>query len=160
MTALYEIANDYAKLANEDMDPEMIADTLEGIEGEFTDKMEQVLAVVKNELALAEMLKAEAKNLAERAKACENRAGNIKQYIISSMTTMDKSKLNAGVHTITVRKPVASVQIDDVDSLPVYFVEYQTTAKPNKNLIKEKLKLGESIEGASLVLGKPSLIIK
>jgi uncharacterized coiled-coil DUF342 family protein len=160
MTALYEIANEYAKLANEDMDPEMIADTLEGIEGEFTDKIEQVLAVAKNELALAEMLKAEAKNLAERAKACQNRADNIKQYIISSMQTMDKTKLNAGIHTITVRKPVQSVQIDDVDSLPAEFVEYQTTAKPDKNLIKEKLKLGEEISGASLVLGKPSLLIK
>lgn len=160
MTALYEIANDYAKLANEDMDPEMIADTLEGIEGEFTDKMEQVLAVVKNELALANMLKAEAKNLQERAKACENRAENIKQYIISSMATMDKPKLNAGIHTLTVRKPVTSVKIDDADSLPADYIDYVTTVKPNKNLIKEKLKLGESIEGASLVLGKPSLIIK
>lgn len=160
MTALYEIANEYAKLSNEDMDPEMIADTLEGIEGEFTDKMEQVLAVVKNELAMAEMLKVESKSLAERAKACENRANNIKQYIISSMKTMDKSKLNAGIHTLTVRKAVASVQIDDADSLPVDFVDYVTTVKPNKNLIKEKLKLGETIEGASLVLGKPSLTIK
>lgn len=160
MTALYEIANEYAKLANEDMDPEMIADTLEGIEGEFTDKIEQVLAVAKNELALAEMLKTEAKNLTDRAKACQNRAENIKQYIIASMSTMDKTKLNAGIHTITVRKPVQSVQIDDVDSLPPEFVEYQTTAKPDKNLIKEKLKLGEEISGASLVLGKPSLLIK
>ncbi|MEL7307079.1 MAG: siphovirus Gp157 family protein [Pseudomonadota bacterium] len=160
MTALYEIANEYAKLANEDMDPEMIADTLEGIEGEFTDKIEQVLAVAKNELALAEMLKAEAKNLADRAKACQNRAENIKQYIIASMSTMEKTKLNAGIHTITVRKPVQSVHIDDVDSLPPEFVEYETTAKADKNLIKEKLKLGEEVNGASLVLGKPTLLIK
>ncbi|VTP70507.1 Uncharacterised protein [Leclercia adecarboxylata] len=32
MTALYKIANDFAKLTDSDMDPEMIADTLDGIE--------------------------------------------------------------------------------------------------------------------------------
>lgn len=160
MTALYEIANDYAKLANEDLEPEMIKDTLDGIEGEFTDKLEQILAIIKNNNGLAEMLKAEAKNLNDRAKALEAKSENLKQYIISSMATMEKSKMNAGIHTITVRKPVPSVQIDDVDSLPAEFVEYQTTVKPDKNLIKEKLKLGQEISGASLVLGKPSLLIK
>ena len=31
MTALYQIANDFAKLTDSGMEPEMIADTLDGI---------------------------------------------------------------------------------------------------------------------------------
>ena len=38
MSKLYEIANEYAKLMDSDLEPEMIADTIEGMEGEFTDE--------------------------------------------------------------------------------------------------------------------------
>ena len=160
MSRLYEIANEYAELANSEMDAEMIADTLEGIQGEFEDKAEQVLAIIKNELALEEMLKAEAKSLTERAKASANKVANLKAYLAESMQTMDKKKINAGVHSLTVRKGVQSVNILDLESLPIDFVDYQTVIEPDKNLIKEKLKLGEKIEGAELVTGKSSLLIK
>ncbi|EMQ3385133.1 siphovirus Gp157 family protein, partial [Escherichia coli O3:H7] len=54
MSKLYEIANEYAKLMDSDLEPEMIADTIEGMEGEFTDKIEQLLAIIKNESGYAE----------------------------------------------------------------------------------------------------------
>lgn len=160
MTALYEIANAYASLQNEDLDPDMIADTLEGIDGEFTEKVEQLLSIIKNQSALSAMLKEEAKNLSDRAKACDAKVDNIKQYIIKAMQTTERTKLNAGLHTLTVRKPSKSVNIVDIDALPTEFVKYETLVKADKNLIAEKLKLGEKIEGAELVLGKPSLLIK
>ncbi|AUR90623.1 hypothetical protein NVP1148O_34 [Vibrio phage 1.148.O._10N.286.54.A10] len=160
MSKLYEIANEYAELANSDMDAEMIADTLEGIAGEFEIKAENILALIKNETALEEALKAEAKTLTERARVSANKVKNLKDYIASSMETMELKKLNAGVHAITVRKGVQSVQIDNLEQIPSDFVTIETTTKPDKNLIKSKLKLGEHIEGASLVTGKSSLIIK
>lgn len=160
MSKLYEIANEYAELSNSDMDAEMIADTLEGIAGEFEDKAENILAIIKNEQALELSLEAEAKNLSERAKASANRVKNLKAYIASSMETMELKKLNAGVHALSVRKGSQSVQIDDLEKLPPTFVEYETMIKADKNLIKEKLKQGEAVEGATLVTGKPSLIIK
>lgn len=160
MTALYEIANDYASLTAEDLDPEMIADTLEGIEGEFTDKLEQLLSIIKNETAYAAALKAEEKSLSDRRKTAENKIDNIKAYIASSLSTMDKSSFTAGLHKVTVRKPVPSVNVISVDDLPIEFKEFETTVKVDKNLIKEKLKLGETIEGAELKYGKPSVTIK
>lgn len=157
---LYEIANDYAELANSDMEPEMVADTLEGIQGTFEDKAEQIMAIIKNEQALEDKLKQEAKNLTDRAKSSANRVNNLKAYLASSLETMELKSVTAGVHKLSTRKGSQSVQIDDVDSLPVEFVEYVTTTKPDKNLIKEKLKLGEKVEGATMVTGKPTLMIK
>lgn len=160
MSKLYEIANEYAELANSEMDAEMIADTLEGIQGEFEGKAEQLLAIIKNEQALEAALKAEAKNLNNRAKSCANKVSSIKSYLIESMNTMDKKSLNAGVHKITVRNGVQSVNVLDLEKIPHEFVEYETTIKPDKNLIKEKLKLGESVDGVELVTGNQSLLIK
>lgn len=160
MTALYQIANAYAQLQNEDLDPELIADTIEGIDGEFSDKVEQLLAVIKNEQALADALKAESKKLSDRAKSSESKIESIKQYIVTSMLTAEKTKMNAGVHSITVRKPSMSLQIDNADLVPVEFVEFETVQKVDKNQIKEQLKLGREIPGVSLVAGKHSLLIK
>ena len=160
MTALYKIANEYAVLSNSDMDAEMIADTLEGIQGEFEDKAEQLLAIIKNSQSLEAALKAEAKALTDRAKAEANRVNGIKAYMASSMETMEIKKLNAGVHTISTRKGSQSVNVVDLEAIPVDYVEYKTTIAPDKNLIKEKPKAGEKIDGVELVTGKSSLIIK
>lgn len=85
MSKLYEIANGYARLMDSDFEADEIADTLEGMEGELTDKIEQLLAICKNETGYAERLKEEAKALNERATVINNKVDNIMAYIASSL---------------------------------------------------------------------------
>ncbi len=160
MTSLYEIANDFAKLTDSDMDPEMIADTLDGIQGEMEMKVENCLAIIKNELAYAEALKQESQSLIERAKACIARTDRLKEYIAQSLETAGKKSLKAGVHQVTVRAPSKSVEITDSGALPSEFVEYETTIKADKMAIKKQLEAGIDVPGATIKSGKPSLIIK
>ncbi|EPU5291996.1 siphovirus Gp157 family protein, partial [Enterobacter roggenkampii] len=119
-----------------------------------------ILAVCKNESAYAEALKEESKRLAERAKAAENRVASMKEYVAASLETAGKKSLKAGIHQVTVRAPVESVEITDEGSLPPEYVEYVTTVKADKLAIKHQLKAGNTISGASLKLGKPTLLIK
>ncbi|HCQ7755487.1 siphovirus Gp157 family protein [Citrobacter sp. 50677481] len=160
MSKLYEIANDYAKLMDSDFEADEIADTLEGMEGELTDKVEQLLAIVKNESGYAERLKEEAKSLNERAAVIQNKIENILSYIASSLEMVGKKKIRAGLHQVTVRAPSESVDITDSSALPPEYVEYETVIKADKLAIKHQLKAGNSIPGAQLKVGKPSLIIK
>lgn len=160
MTKLYEIANDYAALMAEGLDPEMIADTIEGMEGEIEDKIENILAIIKNKKALSEALKNESKNLADRAKAELSAVDRMKSYISVELEKMGKKSFKAGIHSLTVRKGVQSVVIDNADDLPTDYVEYVTTTKADKNRIKLELKAGNEVPGAHLETGKSSLIIK
>ncbi|HBT3381431.1 TPA: siphovirus Gp157 family protein [Klebsiella aerogenes] len=160
MSKLYEIANDYAKLMDEGLDPELISDTLEGMEGELADKIEQLLAICKNETGYAERLKEEAKSLNDRASSILNKVENIQSYIANSLITAGKKKLRAGLHQVTIRSPSESVEILDSSSIPAEFVEFETTIKADKLAIKHQLKAGISIPGVQLKIGKPSLIIK
>ncbi|EHN1271674.1 hypothetical protein SedNR2807_32210 [Citrobacter sedlakii] len=160
MSKLYEIANGYARLMDADFDADEIADTLEGMEGELTDKIEQLLAIVKNESGYAERLKEEAKSLNERAAVIQNKIENILSYIASSLEMVGKKKIRAGLHQVTVRAPSESVDITDSSALPPEYVEYETVIKADKLAIKHQLKAGNSIPGAQLKVGKPSLIIK
>lgn len=52
MTALYQIANDFAKLTDSGMEPEMIADTLDGIEWELEAKWNRFLLSAKTNLLM------------------------------------------------------------------------------------------------------------
>jgi len=160
MAALYKIANSFASLMNEDLDPELIIDTVEGIEGEFSDKVESLLAIIKNKTSDAKALKAESDNLSARAKAVNNQIEGIKQYIAHSLKTMDKKKITAGLHTVTIRKPVPVLKIADASKLPIELVDIDTVFKPKTADIKNLLKSGEKIEGATLEDGKESILIK
>jgi hypothetical protein len=160
VSKLYEIANEYAKLMDTDFDPELIADTVEGMEGELTDKVEQLLSICKNETGYAERLKEEAKALNERASAITNKVANIHAYIASSMETISKKSLRAGIHQVTIRQPVKCVDITDSSLLPAEYVEFDTVIKADKIAIKHQLEAGNSIPGAQLKTGKLSLIIK
>lgn len=160
MEPLYKIANEYASLMNEDLDPEFLADTIEGMEGEFDAKVEQLLALIKNQKYYADALKEEASKLAERAKHAENKIDSIKQYIVSCMETSGRKSLTAGLQSLTVRAGSVSVEVENPDIIPAQYVTYETTAKVDKMAIKAQLKAGAVIEGVSLKTGKPSLIIK
>lgn len=160
MTALYRIANDFAKLTDSGMEPEMIADTLDSIEWELEAKVEQILAVCKNESAHADALREESKRLAERARLSENRVARLKEYVARSLETAGKKSITAGLHEVTVREPSRSVEITDSGALPPQFVEYETTIKADKLAIKKIIESGQEVPGAIIKVGKPSLIIK
>ncbi|QGH63391.1 siphovirus Gp157 family protein [Serratia proteamaculans] len=160
MSKLYDIANDYAKLLDSGLAPELIADTIEGIEGELTGKIEQLLAICKNEQGYAEMLRSEAKSLTERAAVVENKIASIKEYVAKSLETAGKKSIRTGLHQVTIREPSRQVDITDVALIPVEFVEYETLIKPDKLAIKHQLVAGHHVPGAQIKLGKLSLIIK
>ncbi|EAB1534302.1 siphovirus Gp157 family protein [Salmonella enterica] len=160
MSKLYEIANEYAKLMDSDLEPEMIADTIEGMEGEFNDKIEQLLAIIKNESGYAERLKEEAKSLNERAAVIQNKIDSIMAYIASSLEMVGKKKIRAGIHQVTIRKPTETVEIIDSSAIPPEYVEFETTIKADKLAIKHQLKAGINIPGVYLKVGKTSLLIK
>lgn len=160
MAELYKIANEYAALMSEDLPSELIADTIEGIEGEFTDKVSAILALCKNESAYADSLKEEASSLNERASAITNKVERLRQYIADCMIQAEMKRVRAGVHEVTLRAASKIVEITDPMAIPVDLVEYETVVKPNKLEIKRRILAGEDIAGATVKDGKTSLIIK
>jgi len=160
MSKLYEIANEYAELENSGLEPEFIADTLEGIKGELEDKVENILKLIKNEQAYTEALKAEAKSFSERAQSSQRKVDSLKEYLVSSIQTSGLKSVRAGAMSATVRAPSKSVEVTDVSKIPLDYVEFETVTKPDKLAIKKLLEAGQEVPGCELKTGKPSLLIK
>ena len=99
MASIYEVTGELLALMDmaeqEDMDPQALADTLEGLEGEFDDKVESWVKCIKNLEGEAKAVKDEAKRLADRAKTIENNTKRMKETVLACLKALGKTE--AGV---------------------------------------------------------------
>lgn len=155
MTALYLIAQDYradlAKLADLDLDPQTLADTLESMDGELQAKAQNVALFVRSLEADATACKQWAKEAADRAKAIEARAERIRDYLASNLESCGVEKVSGPGIELSFRKSSAVV-IDGQDLIPAEFmcVKPAPAPEPDKAAIAAALKAGQAVPGAHL----------
>ncbi len=154
MTSLYELTEQARPLMElEDIDEQCIADTLEGMG--YHDKIAACVAAYKNIMAEVKAFSDESKRLDSRKKAIENKANHLRQYVLSSLEALQLSEGGTELHKAKLRKPSHSVLITNIELIPQAFK--RVSVEPDKQAIAEALKKGESVEGAELSLGKPSI---
>lgn len=159
MTALYVLAQEYRaaaeKLADLDLDPQTVKDTLDGMSGELEVKASATAAVIRNMEALASQIKDAEKQMAERRKAIESRAASLSAYLLANMA-------HAGIHAvetphfaIKVKTNPPSVEVYDEKLIPGEFMRQPAipAPAPDKTAIKAALQKGIDIQGARLVQG-------
>lgn len=151
---LYEITNNYIelmeRLENND-DPGMLdtlKDTLDSIEGDFEDKVNNCCKMYQNILADAEAFGAEAKRLTDKKRAAENKADRLKEYVQSEMKRMGKTSAYIGTFKLGFRNTKA-VKVEDFDRLPEEYIRVKK--EPDKKAIKAALDAGVTVDGASIV---------
>lgn len=146
-TTAIAIAADYQNLlqlmeSSDELTPDMIADTLEGLEGALADKLDAVMVLKRNNLANANTCDEEMKRLSARKKSFENNDKALSKYILSCLLAAGMDKLKTAKNTFTARKGSVSVIIDDVEEIPdeidgVQLVDVQTVIITDKKAIKE-----------------------
>lgn len=179
MSRLFEIANDFALLFDrlesydeiEETDMREIAqnawfDTLEGVEGEFELKAENVAQYIKSLKAEAEDIRAEEQALSARRRAKEKRVKSLTDYLMMCMKRIHREKIETAKCKLSIRKNAESVQCFNEDTLARDLLARGRTdlirVKPpelDKTALKKALQAGEQIDGAALGRTE-SLIIK
>jgi len=108
MSNLYQLTNNYETILNmlydENVDEQMILDTLEGIEGEIEDKADGYAKIIKELLGDAEKIKEEKKRLEKRQKSFENRAKLLKDNLENSMRQIGKTKFKTELFSFNIQK--------------------------------------------------------
>lgn len=165
LPALYELVSEYKevsdKLHDMQLDEQTIADTLEGIGGDIETKCSNVAFVIRNLESLAEQIKQAEQQMASRRKAIENRAANVREYLLRNMERCEISKIESPYFRISIRNNASSVVIDDAGLIPCEFYRYPDAPPPapDKKLIKDAIESGVAIQGCHLERTK-SLSIK
>ena len=155
MANLFDINRELQDLWEAALDPETgeVDETalalFESLQIERDAKIENIACWIKNLKSDAEALKAEAKNMADRAKAAERKADSLKRYLAAAL---HGEKFQSARAAISWRKSV-SVEVDEaeVENLPEQYIRRKVSVEADKTAIKDALKAGEILEGCRLV---------
>lgn len=156
---LYEIAQNYREVAGLD-DPEKVKDTLDMIEGEFTDKASNILAIIQNGNSDLAALELQISRLSAMKKSITSVQDKLKDYLRHNMEATGITKIEHPLFKVSLGKGQPVCEVMDVEQLPDQFVSVRQSITPDKKAILSALKQGEQIPGAKLSIGKSKLTIK
>jgi hypothetical protein len=143
---LYEVNNAILGCVDEETGEIIDTDKLLDLQLAFDEKVEGIACWIKNLLADAEAIKTEKNNLAEREKACRNKAESLKKYLNSAL---DGEKFKTAKVSISYRKS-ESVEVDDINKVDKLFLKCSDPTV-DKTAVKKALKAGTELKGVRLV---------
>lgn len=146
MANLYEINDDILSCVDMETGEVIDEDKLQQLQMKFDEKVEGIACWIKNLLSDAAAIKAEKDNLAEREKACKNKAESLKRYLQSAL---GGEKFKTAKVSISYRKS-ESVEIADGAKIPDEYLKY-LEPEVKKTDLKKAIKSDETFEGVSLV---------
>lgn len=158
MTQLYNLAGQYKEIQSMDFDPVTLKDTLESIEGDIKEKAQNIGFVNANWDNQIVAIDAEISRLQGMKKVIVNKQNGLKDYLRHNMELCEIKKIECDLFSITLRKPVDVVSIDDEELIPQDY--WKIVKSVDKALVKKALKDGFNVPGASLQSGKSGLLIK
>lgn len=165
MSNLYELTNNYENVLNmlydEDVDEQMILDTLESIEGEIEDKADNYAKIIKELLGDAGKIKEEKQRLEARQKTFENRAKLLKDNLQNTLKQIGKTKFKTELFSFNIQKNGGKLPliIDDITKVPNEYFKH-TEKELDNTKIREAIDSGKEIPFAHYGEQGESLRIK
>ena len=155
---LYVLGAQYAQIleALESGDYEndqCLKDTLEGLEGEINDKVENMCKLMRSIEADEIALKAEEKRLAAKRMTLEDRRESIKDYMEKELIKVKIDKVKTPIFSVGFQNNKPSVEVDEtkleeLKSEKEIWVQHPDTL--DKNKCYELLKAGRVFDGLTL----------
>lgn len=155
---LQEIANNA-----EDVDETLLQayqDTIESLQLTLEEKAENLINISRNVTSNIESIDNEIKRLQSKKASIKQKDDWFKDKLRQSMQETGTNKISCPLFTITLAKATKRLEVTDEDSLPDDLYDLETKVKPKTKEITERLKAGETIDGAHLIEAKRRLIIK
>lgn len=146
---LYELSIAFQEVQNMELDPEVMQDTLDSIEGAIENKAENIAKLIRNLESDVTAYKEEEDRLKTKRQATENKVKWLKTYLEDNMKLTGKTKFKSGMFNFSIQKNPASVNITDEKAIPEEFL-IQQPPKVDKTSLKEILKRGIEVPGAEL----------
>ena len=163
---LYELTQQQlelkAKLLTMDLDQETIADTLEGSSLEISKKIENYGIVLRDRESFVDAIAKEIERLTERMNAEKKRIERTKNWLLSSMVTLEIKQVECPLFTIAVQDNPPSVDVYNDNLIPEEYMRVPEpkppVPAPDKRLILSDLKAGKEVAGCVLKRDKRIVI--
>ena len=164
--SLYDLTGEILQLQemleSDEFDPEAVKDTLDGVTGEFNDKLENYCKIIKNFEGEIAARKIEIDRLSKQKKTLENRIESLKKYMFDAMKVTGNTKIKGSLFTVSIQanggKIPIILDVDDTSKLPDDLVRIKE--EPDLDAIRELLENGKGSEYAHFGERGESLRIK
>ncbi len=154
---LHELTGKYVELmemAEEmELDPQTLADTLEGLEGDFHEKANGYATIIRSLIAEAKAYDAEIAWLNEKKRIAINNADKLKKTLENAMKTTKNTKFKTELFSFNIQKNSPSVVINNEDDVPDEFVKIKREINKKelmKYLKEHKVDYAQLVQGESL----------
>lgn len=163
MSTLYDLTGNRATLLNQAEDgtiePEVLQDTLESLDGAIEDKAEGCVQVIKQIEADANAIDSEIKRLSDRKAVFLNNRDRIKQSLKDNLEYAGIRKVKTPLFTISVANNGGKQPIS-IDQNNLQADVFKVKREPDTDKIRERLEAGEKVLGAELKPRGEHLLIK
>lgn len=152
MSNLYKLNEAWQELANmlyqDDVDEQMILDTLESIEGEIEEKADNYAYIITEIQNDVNACKLEKDRLDKRQKSLENKVKNLKRNLMEIMKNTGKTNFKTQLHTFRIQKNGGKRALTIDGEVPD---EYKKTIIENDtDKIRQALEEGKNLPFAHL----------
>ena len=161
MATLYELIPAYKNVMEQmELDPEnasALVDTLESINCALEVKVDgycKMMAMLNDTAGM----KAEAKRLAQRAKAQENLANSLKERLQYAMELIGKDKIKTELFTVSLQNHKGSIDVHTPELLPEQFKKTTISVDYDKTAIYNAITAGEVVPGACIMANRGVVI--
>ena len=152
MSNIYEIASNYKEVSemiyDENVDMQMILDTLESIDGDFEEKADNRAKIIKELDAKAKAREDEAKRLTESAKVLKNRAKRITDGLYDAMKIANKPKFATDLFSFSIAKNGGKQTLTVDGEVPKEYTK--TIIENDTDKIRADLEAGKELAFAHL----------
>lgn len=153
---LYELAaeiqaivEDEGRYINQETGEVLDQDALNALAMDFDEKVENCLLYIKNELAEADMIKAEIKKLEARVISCESKANWMNQYVAENL--LKGAKFSTSRVLVKYTKSRSAIPLFDWENLtPTEYWKETKERIVDKAQIRKDLMAGKVIPGWEL----------
>ena len=157
MASLNDLMNEWRELKemalDPEIDPEAIADTIEGLEGALEDKADGYADYMDFLKGQIEQVKSEQERLRNRRISFEAKLDRVKAKLEDAMRETGKTKFSTALHSFRIQKNPPKVVIDHEENIPLKYLIPQDPKVDTKSIMQD-LKNGELFAWAHLEQGE------
>ncbi len=159
---LFELGQQYQELADrEDLDPTVLADTLDSIEDTWSDKANNIARWIESLDSDVDWLEKKKRSISDELSYRKNLRANLMTYLTSAIDDRGLKEVHTDDYILRPRNYKQLTVIDDEDKIPGEYrnyAKYQGMYDIKKNDVYKALKDGKDVPGAHLKPNRSTVI--
>lgn len=148
---LFELGKQYQSLADrEDLDPTVLADTLDSIEDTWKDKANNIAKWIESLDSDIDWLTKKKRSINDELTYRKNLRQNLMTYLTDAIDERGLKEAHTDDYILRPRNYKQRTIIDDEDKVPAEFKHVNAVVAVDKTAVYKALKNGEEVPGAHL----------